>query len=207
MVDKAGKKKAFGAFILVGGQSSRMGQAKALLPFAGMPLVIRVARLVEAVADTLILVGEPEKFGGLGFRVIADERANLGPLGAILTALRASKREWNLIVGCDLPFLTHEWLEFLIARAMDSPADVVIPLNDRGYEPLCAMYRQRAHASIEAALERGVRKVTDGLAGLTLTTIAPSEWKPFDPRGTLFKNINTPADYEEARADAEAEAG
>lgn len=207
MCDEAGEKKTIGAFILVGGQSSRMGQAKALLPLSGVPLVTRVAKLAESVADMPILVGEPERFAGLGFRVIADERANVGPLGAILTALRASRREWNLIVGCDLPFLTPEWLEFLVARAADSSADAVIPVSERGYEPLCAMYRKRAAESIGAAVNRGVRKITDGLANLTLARIEPGEWKAFDPRGTLFKNINTPADYEEARADAEAEPG
>ncbi len=196
-----------GAYILIGGKSSRMGRAKALLSFAGMPLVVRVARLAEAVADAPVLVGRPEKYADLGFRTIADERRNLGPLGGILTALRETGREWNLILGCDLPFLTREWLEFLVARATDSSADAVIPVSERGYEPLCAMYRKRAAESIGAAVDRGVRKITDGLAGLALACIEPVEWKPFDPRGTLFKNINTPADYEQARADAEAKAG
>ena len=30
--------------------------------------------------------------------------------------------------------------------------------------------------------------------------IEPSEWKAFDSEGYLFKNMNSPADYEEARA-------
>ncbi len=195
-----------GTFILAGGKSSRIGKPKGLLPLAGRPLIFHIARLLKSFGEAPVIVGRQSDYSGLGFRVIPDDRRNLGPLGGICTALRVTSHGWNLIVGCDLPFLTQEWLEFLIARAMNSPADAVIPLNDGGYEPLCAMYRQRARTSIEGALARGVRKVTDGLAELTLTTIAPSEWKAFDPRGTLFKNINTPADYEEARADAEAEA-
>lgn len=193
-----------GAFVLAGGRSSRMGRAKGLLPFAGKPLVVHLARLVEFAGEAPIIIGPPSAYGGLGYRVIGDDRRNLGPLGGICTALRVATREWNLIVGCDLPFLTRGWLEFLIARAMNSAADVVIPVNERGYEPLCAMYQQHAHEAIAAALDRGVRKITDGLAELTLTPIAPAEWKAFDPRGRLFKNINTPADYEQARKDAEA---
>jgi molybdopterin-guanine dinucleotide biosynthesis protein A len=193
-----------GVFILAGGRSSRMGREKGLLPFAGKPLAVHLARLVEFAGDAPIIVGPPGTYGGLGFRVIADDHCGAeGPLVGLCTALRATTRGWNLIVGCDLPFLTREWLEFLIARALDSPADVAIPLNERGYEPLCAMYRQRCHERIAAALERGVRKVTDGLAGLTMAAIAPAEWKAFDPQGRLFKNVNTPADYEEARAAAE----
>jgi len=192
-----------GVFILAGGTSSRMGRAKGLLTFAGKPLLVHVARLVESVAEQPVIIGPASAYGGMGFRVVGDDRRNLGPLGGISTALRVTTRGWNLIVGCDLPFLTREWLEFLIERAMDSPADVVIPLNERGYEPLCALYRKRAHGAIEAALARGVRKITDGLKELTLTAIEPSEWKAFDPRGRLFKNVNTPADYEQARGEAE----
>ncbi|MFZ0638242.1 MAG: molybdenum cofactor guanylyltransferase [Candidatus Acidiferrales bacterium] len=200
------EREPIGAFVLAGGRSSRMGRAKGLLPFAGKPLAVHSARLVEFAGEPPMIIGPPGEYGGFGFRVIGDDRANLGPLGGICTALRVATRGWNLIVGCDLPFLTREWLEFLISRAMTSAADVVIPVNERGYEPLCAMYRQRAHEAIAAALERGVRKITDALAELTLAPIAPAEWKGFDPRGQLFKNVNTPAEYEQARADAEAEA-
>jgi hypothetical protein len=52
---------------------------------------------------------------------------------------------------------------------------------------------------IRAALERGTRKVTDGLAGLRVDNIEPAEWKAFDSEGFLFKNMNSPADYEEAK--------
>ena len=198
------KREPIGAFVLAGGKSSRMGRAKGLLPFGGEPLVVHLARLVEFAGEPPIIIGPPSEYGDFGFRAIGDDRPNLGPLGGICTALRTATREWNLIVGCDLPFLTQEWLEFLISRAMISAADVVIAVNERGYEPLCAMYRKRAHEAISTALERGVRKITDGLAELTLAPIAPAEWKAFDPRGQLFKNINTPAEYEQARAEAEA---
>jgi molybdopterin-guanine dinucleotide biosynthesis protein A len=201
------EREPIGAFVLAGGRSSRMGRAKGLLPFAGKPLAVHLAQLVEFAGEVPIIIGPRSEYGGLGFRVIGDDRPNLGPLGGICTALRVATRGWNLIVGCDLPFLTREWLEFLISRAMTSAADVVIPVNERGYEPLCAMYRQRAHEAIAAALERGVRKITDAFAELTLAPIAPAEWKAFDPRGQLFKNVNTPAEYEQARADAEAGRG
>ncbi len=192
-------REAVGGFILAGGRSSRMGRAKGLLMFAGEPLVVHVARLLELTCVAPVIVGPPGAYATLGFRVVPDDGENFGPLGGIATALRIATREWNLIVGCDLPFLTREWIEFLISRAIDSRADVVIPLNERGFEPLCAMYRKGARPAIVSALDCGVRKITDGLAGLSLTTLAPAEWKAFDPEGRLFKNVNTPEDYDEAR--------
>jgi molybdopterin-guanine dinucleotide biosynthesis protein A len=61
------------------------------------------------------------------------------------------------------------------------------------------MYRRTAGATIAAALDRGVRKVTQGLEGLSVEIVEPVEWKMFDPRDWLFRNVNTPGDYQEAR--------
>ncbi len=204
--------EAIGGFVLAGGRSSRMGRPKGFLKFAGEPMVVHVAHVLESTGEARdgaaeitpammkpIIIGPPEVYAHLAMRVVPDDGENLGPLGGISTALRIATCEWNLIVGCDLPFLTREWLEFLVARAIGSSADVVIPLNERGFEPLCAMYRKGARRTIADALERGVRKITEGLAGLTLASIAPAEWKAFDPCGRLFKNVNTPEDYDEAR--------
>jgi molybdopterin-guanine dinucleotide biosynthesis protein A len=132
--------------------------------------------------------------------VIADDWPGAGPLGGIATALRASSAPWNLVVACDLPYLTREWLDFLVARALASAADAVLPMNARGAEPLCAMYHKRGEPAIRAALESGVRKVTDGLQNIRVETIASAEWKAFDSEGLLFKNMNLPRDYQEAAA-------
>jgi molybdopterin-guanine dinucleotide biosynthesis protein A len=188
------------AFILAGGESSRMGSNKALLELGGVPLIVRMARLVESAAAKPTVVGSPETYAGLRLRGIRDDWPGAGPLGGIATALRASESPWSLIVACDLPYLTKPWLEHLIHRAERSNADVVLPLNDAGAEPLCAMYNKTAESAIWLALDRGIRKVTDGLAGLHIEHIEPREWKAFDSEGLLFKNMNSAADYEEAKA-------
>jgi len=193
------KSKQIAGFILAGGESTRMGRDKALLELDGAALVVRTARLVETVSGTMTIVGAPESLGGLGFTVLADDWPGAGPLGGIATALHASNASWNLIVACDLPYLTKAWLEHIVARALASAADAVLPMNERGAEPLCAMYQKECEPVIRAALERGTRKVTDGLAGLRVEPIAPSEWKAFDSDGLLFKNMNSPVDYEEAK--------
>jgi molybdopterin-guanine dinucleotide biosynthesis protein A len=193
-------------FILAGGQSSRMGVDKGLLEIAGVPMITRAARLVEsAVGSPAVVVGAPERYRGLGLRAVADDWPGCGPLGGIATALRVSDAEWNLIVACDLPYLTRVWLEYLLQRGRDSAEEAVVarnltPANKRGAEPLCAMYHKGSEPELRRALERGVRKVTDGLAELRVEMIEPAKWKGFDSDGLLFKNVNTPADYEEAEA-------
>jgi molybdopterin-guanine dinucleotide biosynthesis protein A len=62
--------------ILVGGRSSRMGRAKALLDFGGEPLVCRVARALTAACDELILAAAPPSISP----EVGDRLAELAPL-------------------------------------------------------------------------------------------------------------------------------
>ena len=73
-------------------------------------------------------------------------------------------------------------------------------MNARGAEPLCAMYHQRAERRFARRSSAARRKVTDGLLDVHVETIAPDEWKGFDSEGLLFKNMNSPEDYEEVKA-------
>lgn len=177
-----------------------MGRDKALLELNGVALIVRVARLVESVAGSSAIIGDSVRLEGLSLRVIADDYPGAGPLGGIATALRSSSAEWNLVIACDLPYLTREWLDFLIARGLQSDAQAVVPMNERGAEPLCAMYRKQCLSAIHAALDSGTRKVTAGLAAVQTDYVEPTEWKGFDSEGLLFKNMNSPADYDEAKS-------
>jgi molybdopterin-guanine dinucleotide biosynthesis protein A len=190
-------------FVLAGGRSSRMGQEKALLELCGTPLVVRAVRLVMSVCPFVAIIGPPEHYAHLGFPVIADEQPSLGPLGGILTALGRSTADWNLVVACDLPYLSAEWLRFLVGRARASRARVVLPVSAAGPEPLCAVYHRDCATEIRAQVERGVLKVTRALENAGVEQILPSEILPFDARGLLFQNLNSPEDYERARADLE----
>jgi molybdenum cofactor guanylyltransferase len=187
-------------FILAGGESSRMGRDKAFIELGGVPLIVRVARLMEPLVGAPTVIGRDERFAQLGLNPFPDDQPGLGPLGAIATALRITAHPWNLILGCDQPFLTTEWLRYLATRTASTSADVVLPESDGGDEPLCAVYHKRCGAVIDSAIARGVRKVTAALAGLRLERIARNESRPFDPDGLLFKNMNSPADYDEALA-------
>jgi molybdenum cofactor guanylyltransferase len=205
--------ESIAGFILAGGESSRMGADKGLLEIVGVPMIVRAAHLVESVVGArAVVVGTPEKYRSLGLRAIADDWRGCGPLGGIATALRASEADWNLMVACDLPHLTREWLEFLLQRALVSTEEAVVPMNltpenTRGAEPLCAVYHKGCEPTLRRALERGMRKATDGLAELRVEVIEPAAWKGFDSDGLLFKNVNTPADYEQAKRKFAGRAG
>jgi molybdopterin-guanine dinucleotide biosynthesis protein A len=194
------------AFILVGGMSSRMGREKGLLKLAGEPLILRTARLVEPLVAEVTVVGPPDRYAALGLRTIADQNLpgrtateTQTPLAGIATALNATNAPWNLILACDLPYLTAEWLDWLLAHAADSSAQIVMPRTSNGLEPLAALYRRECAAPIVGVLERGVRKVIDALAEFRMELVPESAWSKLDPEGRVLRNMNAPPDYEEAK--------
>jgi molybdopterin-guanine dinucleotide biosynthesis protein A len=166
-----------------------MGQDKASLPFQGKTLVEHVAAAVVEAAGPVTLVGAPERYQGFDLPRIADTRAGWGPLAGIHTALSASHADWNLIVACDMPGVGGTFLQSLMAAAESCAADCLVPVGPSGrLEPLCAGYHLRCLGPIGAALDRGVRKVTDGLAGLRI-----AEWNVAESR--WFSNVNTPEEW------------
>lgn len=191
----------FAGFVLAGGRSSRMGRDKALLEIDGVRMLDRALDLMRHVGISPAVVGS---FGELsreaGVRLIPDDWPGAGPLGGIATALFESRARWSLVMACDMPYLTKEWLEYLLGRAAGSTADAAVPMNERGPEPMCAIYGKNAEPIVRTAVESGIRKVKEGLLRLRIDYIERAEWKGFDSDGLLFKNMNTPADYEDAKA-------
>jgi molybdopterin-guanine dinucleotide biosynthesis protein A len=106
-----------------------------------------------------------------------------------------------------MPFLTSEWLAFLVDRALASAPEiqVILPHSAHGPEPLCACYRTNAAGKLRDVFERGVRKVTEALKHVSTEVLDESAWKRFDNAGRLFWNMNTPADFEEAQRMWESE--
>jgi molybdopterin-guanine dinucleotide biosynthesis protein A len=201
------RRRQVAAFILAGGASSRMGRDKGLLDFGGVPLIVHSARLIEPLVACVTVVGSPRRYRAMGLRAIADQdtpsrsskRIRRGPLAGIATALATTRSSWNLIVACDLPYLSGAWLDWLLSRAIQSRGEVVIPRTGRGLEPLAAVYRRECGAPIASALARGARRVTDVIEELRMDVVYQREWRRLDPRALILKNMNTPRDYDEAR--------
>jgi molybdenum cofactor guanylyltransferase len=178
-------------YVLAGGNSTRMGTDKALLQIDGVALVQQTAALVQTAAGPVSIVGDPEKYSGLGYAVIADGRPGNGPLAGMEAALLDSTSEWNLIVACDMGSLNAEFLDGLCARALLLPveADCLVPSGpDRRLQPLSAVYRRRCLGAFSRALDAGIRKVTEVVGSLNAIN-----WQAPDPR--VFQNINTPEEW------------
>lgn len=189
-------------YVLCGGQSSRMGRDKALLPIGGRPLVVWTAELVQQVCGDVTLIGSRAKYSGLGFPLIEDVFPGQGPLSGIHAALVNSGACFSLVLGCDMPWVSKEFLDRLITIARAAAADATVPeSNSFGYEPLCAVYAPGCLPAIEEAFRSGDVKVSRVLERVRLRVVTRDEWQPYDRGGKLFCNLNTTEEYEQAVAD------
>jgi len=197
-------------YVLAGGGSTRFGRDKALVELGSLPMLARMIALLQSVTARVKIIGVREEYAQFGVESVADGWPGEGPLGGIITALKdaaevSANSKWNLILSCDMPFLTPDWLLLLAERAEKSTAQVVLPHSRSGPEPLCACYRTRAADTLLPAFESGVRKITEALKHVRTEVLDEADWKRFDSAGRLFWNMNTAADYDEVRRILEAE--
>jgi molybdopterin-guanine dinucleotide biosynthesis protein A len=180
------------AAILAGGAGRRMGADKATLVVDGTAMARRVAAVAAAVADPVVLVapvGHPAT--AVGLPVVTDP--GQGPLAALAAALDALQAEHVLVLAADHPGLRPELLALLLELRVGAPA--VACRGPGGFlEPLVAVY-ERAPA-LAAARGRGAG---DGslrglLAAVGARVLEPPSWRPADPDGRSFTDLDTPAD-------------
>jgi molybdopterin-guanine dinucleotide biosynthesis protein A len=175
-------------WVLTGGDSSRMGRDKALLPWNGSTFVETIAQAVRSACGNVTLVGRPERYQSLGLPVIADVAAGFGPLGGLLTVLQNTSADWNLLVACDMPSITSEFLRRLLEKAEAEGADCLIPCTPRGLEPLCAVYHRRVLPVADWGIRHKMLRMQEFTGFLER-----SVWQL--PAGIELQNLNRPEDF------------
>ena len=189
----------FSAAILAGGQSRRMGRDKALLQLGGQSLIERVLAAVRPLAcPSFIVARQATDHTHLGLPVFPDQYPDTGPLGGLCTALHHASTPTLLLLACDLPFLTPEFLRFLVERLGQHQA--AVPQSPEGLHPLCAAYATSCLPAVERLLDQQEGRMHTLCRQLDLRVLTPEEWQPFDPHGLLLSNLNTPEEYQRAQA-------
>jgi molybdenum cofactor guanylyltransferase len=186
------------AFVLAGGKSVRMGEDKAFLRLGGCTLLERALELARDLAGNAWIVGSAAKFAALG-PVIEDVYAERGPLGGIHAALTQTSTELNLMIAVDLPFVQADFLNYLITRARETAAVVVVPRGGGGLQPLCAVYRRAFAEVAERSLRAGKNRIDSLFPEVKTRVIDREELKQNGFSEEMFRNVNTRQDWQEAR--------
>jgi molybdenum cofactor guanylyltransferase len=178
-----------------------MGRPKANLLIEGETLLDRQMRLLRSVARRVVAVGGSPDYSKDSNVVLApDIVAGRGPLAGIYTALHETRTEFNLVLGCDLPFLNRGLLDYLAIRAIGAGCDVTVPRSREGrLQPLCAVYRRRALYAVRTTLAAGENKPRSFFPRVRCTVIPWQELARAGFQASIFGNMNTPEEYEYAR--------
>lgn len=186
--------------IQAGGQSSRMGEDKALKLFLGRPLIQRVVDRLSPIADELIVTtNRPADYSFLNLRLFSDLKPDRGALGGLHTAIASAAHPVAAVVACDMPFASARLIEGMSRLLVEEEADVVIAKSEGGYEPFHAVYRRATCLpAIESAIDADQWKVIAWFPQVKVRVLTSEELNSFDPDGLAFWNVNTPEEFAEA---------
>lgn len=175
--------------LLLGGESTRMGRDKAHLEWRGETLSTRAARLLAGLfSETLLVGGAPEQVAP--GRRVSDPSGPGCALRGLVGALEAATSPRVLVIATDLPFLSED---LLLALTAWPESDIVVPTEDDGDHPLCAIYRREICLPVARTnLESGRLSLRELLAEVDSDRVSLEDLGLTDFTSASLTNINTP---------------
>lgn len=194
-----------GGIVLCGGRSTRMGTSKAALPFGPETMLQRVVRLLgTVVAPIVVVAARDQQLPELPERVIhtADEREQRGPLEGLRAGLKALPESIDAayVTSCDVPLLVPGFVARMIELLGDH--DIAVMEIEGFPHPLSAIYRRDILPHVESLLEQDRLRPIFLFEAVRTRRVRPEEMIAADPELRTLRNLNTPADYEQALLDA-----
>ena len=189
----------FSGAVLAGGWSRRMGEDKALLKWGGEFLIERQLRcLRECGARECIVSGrEAVDYSFLNARVVHDEKPDLGPLAGVAAVLKAASFPLVLLLAVDMPQMSVSMLRKILAACEDRRG--CVPLHDKRFEPLAAVYPKSALSLAEHSVAEG-RLSMQAFVKEAIGANVVSRLQVQASEEIYFTNCNEPGDWEIARS-------
>ncbi|MCF8056638.1 MAG: molybdenum cofactor guanylyltransferase [Desulfocapsa sp.] len=178
------------ACLLIGGRSSRMGRPKHLIRGEnGLTWLENTVKLLTPFTEQIVLSGAGEVPASLDFLMrLPDVPEVQGPLTGILAAMRWRPDACWLLLACDMPNITAEALEWLLATRRPDSWGTVPRLRDDGFlEPLLALYEPQAKEYFE-------KLCCSGSFRISMVARRSKIHTPVVPQSLsrAWSNINTP---------------
>jgi molybdenum cofactor guanylyltransferase len=187
-----------GGIVLCGGQSRRMGRAKAWLPLGEETFLQRVTRIVgEVVQPVVVVAAAGQELPPLPPSVLLarDEQPDRGPLQGLLAGLGrlGASVDAVYVSSCDVPLLRPTFVRRMIELLDDF--DIAIPEADGLPHPLAGVYRIAVQGGVRDLLDAD-RLRTAFLFERYRTRFVPAEeLRAADEDLSSLRNINTPEEY------------
>jgi molybdopterin-guanine dinucleotide biosynthesis protein A len=193
--------------VLAGGSGRRFGGNKAAALFDGRPLVAWVVEaLGRACERVLVVAGASTALPPLPAAVdrLDDLYPGEGPLGGLLTAMRAIGQGRVFAAACDMPLIDEQTVRKVAAAlASDPGADAAVPLAGGRLQPLAAAYDvARCLPVLDAAFSGGERRLRVAVERLRLASVGG-----LGDGGRSLLQVNTKADLAAVAARASSRRG
>ncbi|MNI22680.1 putative molybdenum cofactor guanylyltransferase [compost metagenome] len=191
------------AIILAGGRSSRMGQNKAMLPLAGVPVIERLMGQLKQVVNHIVIAGgNNDTYNHLGAEVVQDVFPDQGPLSGLHAGLTACSTAWNLVVACDMPFADQKVFQQLaeiaaVTESAENKIEAIVANMQGRIHPLLGAYRRSVLPGLSSELINGNLKMTKWVESLRVEYVDESilcASTGLTPEMLQF-NMNKPDDY------------
>lgn len=189
-----------GLILLSGGKSSRMGTNKALLPVEGKTNIQRILDILgEQFIDRIIVTNKPEEYGHLHkkIKMVQDIYPGLGPLSGIHAGLLASKAEYNVVVACDMPFVSAQLAQLLVKKSPGYQA--VVPRFNGMRQPLFAVYHKSMVEKIEQFLQGDDFRVNNLWEKVRMLWVEEDQLTHILYIERAFYNMNNRDEYEQVQ--------
>lgn len=193
-----------GGIIVAGGRSSRMkGEMKSLLPFAGTPIIKRIATEMSQLCQSITVAAanehQAEQYRRLGLSVAMDEAPDQGPLVAFYSALQQVEEELIWLSACDMPLATAQSAAWMLQQLTASGANAVIPEIGGKLHPLQALYRKEGVQQLASLIANGERRMGVMVRQLEPLIVTEQSFKAAGIDLNFVCNFNTPEEYEEVQ--------
>lgn len=178
----------FTVAVLIGGDSSRMGSDKATFPVDGVPMANRVvsAGREAGASEVLLIGGTSARAKTLEGTWKKDSYPGDGPLGGVITALKASTNDSVVVLSCDMPFITPAVIQSLV-RALPE-AQATVGRTDR-LNWLCAAWsKSECLTTLQGVWKRNERAVHRAAVLLDVVEVPVP--------AVAVRNINSPEDLD-----------
>ena len=184
--------------VLAGGKSQRFGQDKSQVKLENKLLIDYILNeIVDEFKETLIIANKPINFmKSKNISFTNDFKMGLGPLGAILTAMKWIKKnnksyKWISTFPSDTPFFTKRELKYFYENIKINDSKLFFIKSKDTRHNIFGLWSLELMDQLESDLIKGERKVEIWADSIGVKNIN-IDFEKKDP----FFNINTKEDLE-----------
>ena len=136
-----------------------MGADKALLRLGGQTLIELAIGSFSGFSEILVSAADTERYAFTNVTIVPDERPGIGPIGGIISVLKAAASPLVCFRPVDAP-LVPSALHPLLAAAC-AGRDAAAPVYEGKAEPLLACFAKTALPVLEGLAQSGNFKIAD----------------------------------------------